>query len=58
MTLISNNLRQRMAMIHKLLVKPPEESNLTHYEKQQLEDEYEELQLREKEACLPLTKPN
>ena len=49
-------IRERMAWIHRILIAPPEETNLNHFDKQLLEDEYEELQLQEEETCSRSTK--
>jgi hypothetical protein len=43
MTLTFPNLSQRLAFIHRLLTTHPEKTGLNHFEKQQLEEEYEEL---------------
>ena len=48
MTIITK-LRERLEAIHHLLISPPEESNLNHYEKTRLEEEFEEVELKLKE---------
>lgn len=49
MTFTFTKLRERMGLIHRLLVTHPKESGLNHFERQQLEEEYEELEAKETE---------
>ena len=44
-----SKLQERLAWIHRMLIAPPEKSNLNHFQKIMLEEEYEEIELQAKE---------